>query len=136
MEITDRNAVEEAAQRGQDRVTEPSVQSWQRSRCDAALEPVAEHEVRTDPQCRQERGEFVQSIAVVGIRHDHVATSRRLDSRAQRGAVPALGHRDDSSALAPGDVDRSIHGAVVRHHDFAVDAEPLQAAAGLADTGG
>ena len=68
------------------------------ARPDAPLEAIAHDQLVALPQLVDERPEIGEVVAVVGVAHDHVPASGRLNPAHQRTTVASGGHADDACA--------------------------------------
>src|SRR5207248_2617075 len=102
-EVTDVATEEQPADEGQQRVAEVTVQGWHRARLDTAREPVPHDEVGARTQRIHEAVERREVIAVVGVAHDHISATGRIDALDEGGAVAASRHLDRAGPEAAGD---------------------------------
>src|SRR5438067_8185122 len=77
MEVTNPDAEEEAADRGQDRVADKPMTPAHRALVDPTTESVAHHEVRPLPKFRDKRPDRREVITVIGGAHHDVLVARR-----------------------------------------------------------
>ena len=132
VEVADRDLEEQPADQREHRVAEVAVQRRHRTRRDAALEPVAHHQVgarRAAPATNA--ADVVECVAVVGVGHQHEPAAGGLDAAAQRGAVAAPRIGDHPGALGPGDLPGSVVRAVVGDQHLADDAQRCSEARAL-----
>ena len=133
MEITHRNAEEQAPDEAQDRIAEVAMEGRHGARGDAAEEAVAHDQLVALLQGRMEGIDGIEGVAVVGIGHDDEASAGGVDACPQGGTVAAHRYIDHpcSSRLRNG--LRAVRGAVVGNQDFTRHAEPGQAGLRLGD---
>jgi hypothetical protein len=74
------------------------VQQWHRTGHNPAFEPVTHNDVGAVAQVLDEWRERGKVIGIVGIAHDHITATRRLDASDQRRAIAAIGNRHDAHA--------------------------------------
>ena len=126
----------EASDPRQDRVAQIPVQERHGTGSDAALEPVAHDHVVALAQLVDERAEVGQVVGVVRVGHDDVPPAGRLDAGHQCAAVAADRGGHHAGPVLLGDALRTVGRPVVADQDLAVDAEVVQALAGLLDAHG
>ncbi|KAK0332132.1 hypothetical protein LTR94_026128, partial [Friedmanniomyces endolithicus] len=135
VKIADRDAEEQPPDRRQHGIAEIAMQQRHRAGQDAALEPVAHHQLSAIAQCRDKGGKVAEVGAVVGIAHDDVAPARGVDAAAQCPALARDRRMNDARARRLRDRDRPVGTAVVGHQHLARDAGTFEIANRLADAG-
>ena len=134
VDVAERRSVEPPADERQHRVSDRSGGARAGSALsDPALEPVATDEVISLPQAADEWLEVGEVVAVVGVAHDHPATSCCGNAACECGTVPALRDRDDASPELFRDLAGAVGRAVVRDHDLSQDSQALEGRLSLAD---
>src|SRR3984893_11455258 len=113
MEIGDRAAIKEPSYRAQRGIAEISMQQWHGTALDPALEAGADDEIIARLKPIKERIEAAEIVAGVGISHaDDLSTGAR-DARAQRPAITALRHGNDTRFQRLRDLARAVAAAVI-----------------------
>jgi hypothetical protein len=112
----------------QQRIAEVPVHWWHRARGDAPFESVAYDDVVAGAQSLEKRGEHGEIVAIVAVSHHRIATLRRREAGAQRGAVPALGHWHDARTKPGSERLRAIRASVVGDDDLPGDRFALEEA--------
>jgi hypothetical protein len=102
---------------------------------DAALEAIAHHQLVAGTQRGNERIEAGEVVAVVGIAHDDVTATCRLNADGKRRAVPPQSNGHHPRAVTLRDLLAAVGRAVVGNEDFARDPRPLEETLRLADAG-
>src|SRR5437870_8864893 len=104
----------------QHRITEIFVKGLHGARSDSTLEAVTHHELITVAQLRQKRSQIRKVVAVIGVSHDDVLTSRGCDSSQQGAAVAFSGNVNYASSDFRRDGLRSVRAAIVRNQHFPI----------------
>jgi hypothetical protein len=111
---------------GQKGITEVSVQSWHRVRCDSTPETVSYDQIVTLAKFFNKGKQGRKIVTLVRVSHDHIFSVRRVDSCRQSRAI-ATGRRAYSSSVQViSDLDGAIGAAIIGHNNFSGDAVLLQ----------
>ena len=126
-------AEEQPTDAGQHRVSQVAMQRRHGARLDAALEPVAHHQIVAFAQFFDEGIERAEIVAVVGVGHDDVAASRRGDAAEQSAAIALARDRDHARTQGLGNFPGAVRAAVVGNQNLAVDIPAVDKIFGLFD---
>jgi hypothetical protein len=105
------------------------------ARRNAALEPVAHHQVGTVTELLNKWQQAGEIIGIIGVTHDDVFAASGPNSAHQRVAVPLGVDVHDSGSGLPRELLRAVRAAVVGDQDFPVDPVFPHAGQGLAYAG-
>jgi hypothetical protein len=134
VEIAGRAAEEQPADPGEHWIPEIAVKGWHSAGFDAAPEPVAHYQVMALPELFQEGHEVAEVVTIVGIAHDDVFATGRINAAQQSAAVAFLLDLDDARTEASGDFLAPVRAAVVGDYDLAMDAMLAHTPKRLGDT--
>jgi hypothetical protein len=123
VEITNGAAEQHPANCRENGVSEIAMQSWHRTRFDAAGEAVPHHQIGTAAERLEEWAEVGKVVAVVGVGHDHECALGFGDSGHEGGPVATNRHIDHPCPFISGNALRAIGAAVVGDHDLAINSQ-------------
>ena len=119
--VADAGAEEEVEDAGQHRIADVAVEPGHRSGLDV-VHPVAHHELGAVLELLDEARNLVEVVREVGVGHDDVVATRRVEPRQVRAAVASARLVDDACAGRSRQLGAAVVGAVVDDDHLAGEA--------------
>src|SRR5215831_21339959 len=108
MEISDARTEEQPPTQTEHWVSQIAVEEWHCAGSNSPPKSIAHDEVIPFAEFGHEVLEIQQIIAVIGVAHNHIASSRRQNALPKRRPIPALAHRNDTCPLCGSQSFRTV----------------------------